>query len=150
VNIIPKSNASATRRRSLHPNESEDAMPAKQTRESIEAELDASEKDRVVRNLQNAAQEAEEFERRLLELKANAGLPTFYRSKPIVERMAALGMSQAAINHAQTWLDALSKVASGRSDELPDHVKSELVADADAELTGAELLADIVQNHRKG
>jgi hypothetical protein len=129
------------------PSESEDAMPAKQTRESIEAELNASEKYRVARKLQNAAREAQELEKRLQEFEAETGLPTFYRSKPIVERMAALGMSQAAIDHAQTWLDALSKVVSGHSDELPDHMKSELAADA--ELAGAELLADIVRDHRK-
>jgi hypothetical protein len=100
----------ATQKHSLRPNESEEAMPAKQTSESIEAE---------------------------------AGLP-------IVERMAALGMSQAAIDHAQIWLDALSKVVSGRADELPDHLKRELAEDADAELAGAELPANIVQNHGKG
>jgi hypothetical protein len=46
-----------------------------------------------VRNLQNAAQEAQELEKRLQEFEAEAGLPTFYRSKTLVERMAALGMS---------------------------------------------------------
>jgi hypothetical protein len=45
-------------------------------------------------------------------------------------------------------LDALSKVVSGRVDELPDHLKSELAAEADAELAGAELLADIVRSQR--
>jgi hypothetical protein len=91
-------------------------MPAKQTKESMEAEL---------------------------------GLPTFYRSKPIVERMAALGYDQAAIDHVKTWLDVLTKIVSGRQDELADHLKNEFAADADAELTGVELLADIVQNRRK-
>ena len=124
-------------------------MPTKQTKESIEAELNATERDRVVRKLQDVAQEAVEWEKRLQEMEDETGLPSFYRSKPLVERMAALGMSQGAIEHARTWLNALSKVASGRSDELPDHLKQELADEADAELTGAELLADIVQTHRK-
>jgi hypothetical protein len=124
-------------------------MPAKQTRESIEAELGESEKDRVVRKLRNAAQEVQEFEKHLQELEGEAGLPTFYRSKPLVERMAALGMNQGAVDHARMWLNALSKVASGRSDQLPDHLKQELAAEANAELTGVELLADIVRDHRK-
>jgi hypothetical protein len=111
--------------------------------------LNASAKDRVARKLHDAAQDAQEFEMRLQELEAEAGSPAFYQSKPVVERMAALGMSQDLIDHARTWLDALSKVVSGRSDELPEHVKAELAADADAELTGAELLADIVRVHRK-
>jgi hypothetical protein len=122
-------------------------MPAKQTRESIEAELGESEKERVVRKLRDAAQEVQEFEKHLQE--GEAGLPTFYRSKPLVERMAALGMNQGAVDHARMWLNALSKVASGRSDQLPDHLKQELAAEANAELTGAELLADIVRDHRK-
>ena len=124
-------------------------MPAKQTRESIEAELNASERDRVIRKLQDTAQEAMEWENRLQEMEDEAGLPTFYRSKPIVERIAALGMSQEAIDRVQMWLDTFSKILSGRTDELPDHLKQELAPEADAELTGAELLADIVQNHRK-
>ena len=124
-------------------------MPAKQTKESIEAELNASERDRAVQRMREVIRDHEEFERDLQEREAEAGLPTFYRSKPIVERMAAVGMSQAAIDHVSTWLDAINKIGSGRSDELPDHVKGELAADADAELSGAELLAGIVQNHRK-
>ena len=124
-------------------------MPAKQTRESIEAELNASERDRVIRKLQDTAQEAMDWENRLQEMEDEAGLPTFYRSKPIVERIAALGMSQEAIDRVQMWLDTFSKILSGRTDELPDHLKQELAPEADAELTGAELLADIVQNHRK-
>jgi len=124
-------------------------VPAKQTRESIEAELNASERGRVIRKLQDTAQEAMEWENRLQEMEDEAGLPTFYRSKPIVERIAALGMSQEAIDRVQMWLDTFSKILSGRTDELPDHLKQELAPEADAELTGAELLADIVQNHRK-
>jgi len=124
-------------------------VPAKQTRESIEAELNASERDRVIRKLQDTAQEAMDWENRLQEMEDEAGLPTFYRSKPIVERIAALGMSQEAIDRVQMWLDTFSKILSGRTDELPDHLKQELAPEADAELTGAELLADIVQNRRK-
>jgi hypothetical protein len=112
-------------------------MPAKQTRESIEAELNASEKDRVVQKLQGRAQEALELEKRLQEMETETGLPAFYRSKPLVERMAALGMSQDAIDHVQIWLDALSKIVSGRGDELPNHLKKELAEDADTELVGA-------------
>ena len=40
-------------------------MPAKQTKESIEAELNESEKDRAVRKLRDVAQGALEMEKRL-------------------------------------------------------------------------------------
>src|ERR1035438_6592702 len=124
-------------------------MPAKQTKESIEAELNESEKDRAVRKLRDVAQGALEMEKRLEEREAELGLPTFYRSRPLVERMAAIGMSQDVIDHAKIWLDALSKIVSGRGDELPGDLKRELAEVPDAELTGAELLADIVRKHPK-
>jgi hypothetical protein len=123
--------------------------PVKQTRELIEAELNASEEERVIQKLRNVAEGALELQKHLQVLEAEAGLPTFYRSKPLVERMAAVGCSQAAIDHVQTWFDAISKVGSWRGDELSDHVKREMAADADAELLGAERLANIVRNHRK-
>jgi hypothetical protein len=124
-------------------------MPAKQTKESIEAELNESELDRLVQRFREIIQDWDAFEKDLQECEDEAGLPAFYRSKPIGERMAAVGMSQEAIEHVTTWMDAIVKINSGRADELPDDVKRDLAAQVDAELTGAELLADIVQSHRK-
>jgi flagellar biosynthesis chaperone FliJ len=124
-------------------------MPAKQTRDSIEAELNASERERAARQLGEVIRHCDEFETTLRQLEDEQGLPSFYRSKPLVERMAAVGMSQGAIDHVQTYLDAIETVKSGRQDELPEHVKRELAADADAELLGAELLAGVVQSQRK-
>jgi hypothetical protein len=121
-------------------------MPAKQTRESIEAELNDGERERVVRKLHGVAQKALEWEKRLQEREAELGLPTFYRSKPIVERSATT--KPRSITSKRGSMPS-NKIVSGRQDELPDHVKNELAADADAELSGAELLAGIVQNHRK-
>jgi len=63
--------------------------------------------------------------------------------------MAAVGMSQAVIDRVQMMLDALDMVRQGLSDDLPDDVKSELAAQADAELSGAEQLAAIVGSNRK-
>jgi hypothetical protein len=42
------------------------------------------------------------------------GLPTFYRSKPLVERMAAVGFDPATIDQVQTWLVAIPKIVTGR------------------------------------
>jgi hypothetical protein len=125
-------------------------MPAKQTRESIEAELNAGEHERLARKLlSEVIQDFHELEENLRQLEDEEGLPAFYRSKPLTERMAAVGMSQAVIDRVETYIDALDAVQSGRQDELPDYLKSELAAKADAELSGAELLAGIVQSHRK-
>jgi hypothetical protein len=87
------------------------------------------------------------MEKHLEQREAEVGLPTFYRSKPLVERM--VGFDQAAIDQVQTWLDAIPKIVTGRQDELPEHVKRELATDADAELSGAEQLAAIMGLNRK-
>jgi 5-carboxymethyl-2-hydroxymuconate isomerase len=64
--------------------------------------------------------------------------------------MAAVGYDQATIDHVNTYLDAILKIVAGRQDELPDHVKNDLAALGDAELSGAEQLAAIVDQQRKG
>jgi hypothetical protein len=89
------------------------------------------------------------MEKHLERREAEVGLPTFYRSKPLVERMAAVGFDQATIDQVQTWLDGIPKIVTGRQDELPEHVKRELATDADAELSGAEQLAAIMGLNRK-
>src|SRR3979490_519438 len=103
-------------------------MPAKETRESIEAELNAGARERRGQKLRELIQNCTELERDLEEREAEAGLPTYEKSKSIVERMAAVGMGQDPIDHVKTLMDAILKTSSSRGDELPDHVKSELAA----------------------
>jgi len=125
-------------------------MPVKQTRESIEAELNASKRERIALQLQELVREAHLVENDLRSLEDEHGIPEFARSRPLPERMAAVGMSRAVIDRVQIMmLDALDMVRQGRSDDLPDDVKSELAAQADAELSGAEQLAAIVGSNRK-
>jgi hypothetical protein len=56
------------------------------------------ERERIVVELRSVIDEIEEFEAQFQALEKGAGLPGFYRSKPITERMAHLGMSQEAID----------------------------------------------------
>jgi hypothetical protein len=123
---------------------------SQQTRESIEAELNASKRERIALQLQELVREAHLVENDLRSLEDEHGIPEFARSRPLPERMAAVGMSRAVIDRVQMMLDALDMVRQGRSDDLPDDVKSELAAQADAELSGAEQLAAIVDQQRKG
>ena len=107
-------------------------MPVKQTRESIEAELNASKRERIALQLQELVREAHLVENDLRSLEDEHGIPEFARSRPLPERMAAVGMSRAVIDRVQIMmLDALDMVRQGRSDDLPDDVKSELAAQAD-------------------
>jgi hypothetical protein len=130
--------------------ESGEAMPIKQTRESIEAELYASKRERIALQLQELIREANLAEEDLRALEDEHGIPEFARSRPLPERMAAVGMSRAVIDRISKFMDALDMVRQGRSDDLPDEVKSELADQADAELSGAEQLAAIVDQQRKG
>jgi len=100
--------------------------------------------------LQEVVRDAEIVEKDLRALEDEHGIPEFARSRPLPERMAAVGMSRAGVERLSTFLDALDMVRQGRRDELPDHVKSELADLADAELSGAERLAAIVDQQRKG
>lgn len=124
-------------------------MPAKQTRETIEAELNASKIERIKIQFLEKLVEIEEMEEDLQEVEAARGLSESNRLKPLPERMAALGMSREAIDRVRKYLDAFETLnARGGIDKLRADVKRELAARADAELTGAELLANIVQTHR--
>jgi hypothetical protein len=125
-------------------------VPTKQAKEAIEAELNASERERIALQLQEVARDIDIVEKELRALEAASGIPDFNRSKPLPERMAARGMRQATIERISTFMYALDKVRQGRSDDLPDDVKSELADQADAELSGAEQLAAIVDQQRRG
>ena len=125
-------------------------MPQKETRESIEAELNASKRERIALQLQELVREAHLVENDLRSLEDEYGIPEFARSRPLPERMAAVGMSRAVIDRISKFMDALDMDRQGRSDDLPDDVQSELTGLADAELSGAEQLAAIVDRERKG
>jgi hypothetical protein len=127
-----------------------EAMPQKETRESIEAELNASKRERIALQLQEVVSEANLVEKELRALEDEHGIPELARSRPLPERMAAVGMSRAVIDRISKFMDALDMVRQGRSDDLPDDVKSELIGLADAELSGAQQLAAIVDQQRKG
>jgi flagellar biosynthesis chaperone FliJ len=94
-------------------------MPTKQTKESIGAELNASDVERIALQLQEVARDAELVEKDLRALEDELGIPEFARSRPLPERMAAVGMSRAGIERLSTFLDALEMVRQGRRDELP-------------------------------
>ena len=125
-------------------------MPQKETRESIEAELNASKRERIALQLEEVVREAHLVEKDLRALEDEHGIPEFARSRPLPQRMAAVGMSRAVIDRVSKFMDALDMVRQGRSDDLPDDVQSELAGLADAELSGAEQLAAIVDQQRKG
>ncbi len=79
-------------------------MPTKQTKESIKAEVNASDVERIALQLQEVARDAELVEKDLRALEDELGIPEFARSLPLPERMAAVGMSRAGIERLSTRL----------------------------------------------
>lgn len=122
-------------------------MPMKQTRESIEAELNANQVERAVARLRETVRDIEEFEKRLQEEEKEWGI-TPVPSKPVVERMAAVGMTQEAIDQVAAMLDALPKIVLGKMDEIPDRVRRGLAETADAEISAVDQLQDILDARR--
>ena len=125
------------------------SKPTRETRETIKAELQMGACERIVDELRSAIQEIEEFEAQFQALERQAGLPGFYRSKPITERMAHLGMSQEAIDVVGQLLDAMEKVMLGRGDEMPDTTKRMLAERAEAELSAVDQLAAIIKHQKE-
>ena len=106
-------------------------MPEKQTRDSIEAELSATETERLHDQVKELLCDFEELEAGLRQMEEERGLPSFYRSRPLVDRMAHLGMSPEAIERVGELLDAMTKTLQGRMDEMPDHVRRQLANGAE-------------------
>ena len=80
-------------------------MPTKQTKEAIEAELNASERERIALQLQEVARDIDIVEKELRALEDTRGIPEFKRSKPLPARMAARGMRQATIERISTFME---------------------------------------------
>jgi hypothetical protein len=123
-------------------------MPTKQTRETIEAELLANELDRVVARIRETQRDFEEFENDLREHEKARGI-TPVPDKPLVQRMAAVGMPREAINRVSEMLGAVTKIGLGSMDESPDRIRRELAETADAEISALDQLHGIIESHRK-
>ena len=123
-------------------------MPKKQTRETIEAELSAIETERLAGWTNEILHEIDEVEALLRQMEKERGLPDSCQAKPLVERMAHLGMNQEAIDRVSEMLDAMTKVAQGNMDAIPDRVRQELAKAADAEISALDQLQDILDARR--
>src|SRR5215467_9164350 len=95
-------------------------------REKIEAELQPLES--LVARIKHVMEEVQEIERNLQAREAAVGLPASYRFKPLVERMAQLGMSKAAIAQVRMLIEALGALRERR--EIPEAARSPPAASA--------------------
>jgi predicted transcriptional regulator YheO len=125
-------------------------MPDKQTRESIEAELNASEVERAVRRCREVLHDIRELQRRLEEEEEERSWAiTPLPDRPLVERMAAVGIGKEAIQQVSDMLDATKKLVSGRADEIPVGMRRGLAETADAGISALDQLQDILDARRQ-
>ena len=114
-------------------------------REKIEAELQPLES--LVARIKHVMEEVQEIERNLRAREAAMGLPASYRFKPLAERMAQLGMSNAAIAQVRMLIEALGALRDRR--EIPEAAKRLLAGVADAEYSVIDQLAALVERSRR-
>ena len=70
------------------------------------------------------------------------------RTKPLAERMAAVGMSKQAIDRISSLFDAFDKVRLGRMDEVPEDIRLKLADSADAKISALDQLQDVLDARR--
>ena len=123
-------------------------MPDRQARESIEAELNASEVERAVRRCREVLHDIRELQRRLEEEERSWAI-TPLPDRPLVERMAAVGIGKEAIQQVSDMRDATKKLVSGRADEIPVGMRRGLAETADAGISALDQLQDILDARRQ-
>ena len=79
---------------------------------TIEAELNTSEIECLRARLRKTLHDIEEFETRLQDEERKCGI-TPAPSKPVIERMAAVGMPREVIDQLADVLDTLTQIAPG-------------------------------------
>ena len=112
-------------------------------REKIEAELTMTEEEKTIVNHQRTIEDVQELDAMLCRLEAWAGFPLFYRSKPIPERLKALGVPTAMIEEVNLYLDALHAITQGHG--VPERAKALLAEREGAEQSALDQLATIVK-----
>ena len=122
-------------------------MPVKQTRERIEAELNAGQRERIVERFKKFIDDLDIMETELREIETARGIYDA-AGRPLAERMEAVGLDRSAAM-AREALDAMTKAALGRVDEIPEHLKRDLARMADAEISALDQLQDILDARRR-
>ncbi|WP_027523326.1 hypothetical protein [Bradyrhizobium sp. Ec3.3] len=121
-------------------------MPIKPTRESIEAELNASEVERFSAEVDDILSGFDELEATLQAMERDRGLSS---DRPILERLTNLGMDPEGIDRLGEFIDALMTIAEGKGDQIPDHIRRHLVEEEEAGLSAIDQLQDVLDARRR-
>ena len=122
-------------------------MPKKETRESIETELAAAEVERAIARCREVVRDVQDLERRLQEQEREWGIAPL-PGKPLIERMAAVGMSKDVIQRVSDMLEAIARIVSGKVNEIPEVARISLAGMANAEISALDQLQAILDARR--
>ena len=122
-------------------------MPKKETCESIEAELAATEVERAIARCREVVRDVQDLERRLKDQEREWGI-TPIPGKPLIERIAAVGMSKDVIQQVSDMLEAITRIVSSKMNEIPEGGRISLAAMADAEISALDQLQAILDARR--
>jgi hypothetical protein len=123
-------------------------MPKKETPESIEAELNASQTERLLADLKEVVRAVEDFEADLQERERAKGIKT-ERGKPLVDRLAAVGVPKETIDETAELPGAFELLMTGTPEELPERVRPKLAETAEAGISPLDQLQDILDARQR-
>ena len=121
-------------------------MPKKETRESIEAELNGDPRAAFLAMLDGLKREVLELDQALMRAEALIGNPPHWRSQPVPERMRRLGVPQEDIQRYERFLRWLVAMATGGP--LPADLLSQAEEYRAVSASVAEQLAAIVEGEK--
>jgi hypothetical protein len=118
-------------------------VPKKETRESIEAELNGDREAKFLAMLDGLKREVLELDQALMQAESLLGNPAHWRSHPVPERMRRVGVSDKDIAKYERFLRWLVAMAAGGP--LPDDLVKEVEKQRAVSASVAEQLAAIFE-----
>jgi hypothetical protein len=125
----------------------EDFVPKRESRESIQAELNADLQARLLRRLDEAKRELIELDEQLMRAESRIGDPVQWRDDPVAGRMRRVGVPPEAIANYERLVRWLVAMKSG--DPLPLDLLKAAEVNRTTTVNVADQLAKIVQASKR-
>jgi hypothetical protein len=122
-------------------------MPKKETPESIEAELNANQSERMAADLKDVVRSLRQFEADL-EARERAKGIKIERGKPLARRLAAVGWPKAAIQETMELFGAFDLIIKDRPEEVSERVWRKLAEMEETRISALDQLQDILDARR--
>jgi hypothetical protein len=116
------------------------------TKEEIEAELNASEREKAIARLRELMRDWEEFEALIRAAEDKVWQPHWSYNDPLVVRLRRIGLDEETVRRAKEHLDKLALIVSGKA--LPAEIKAEAAELIAAEAAGLDLLNETIRKKR--